>query len=257
MKLRRGHLVLIVALAVSCAGVVVFRSQLRDAAAAIMQRLRGRSTVSDRVAQYGGAARERLGPRFEAAGVPYPPEEITLVGLKEERRLEVWVRASDSQWQHLKTYPILGMSGKVGPKLRHGDRQVPEGIYRVDSLNPNSSYHLSLRLNYPNGDDRRRAESEGRTDLGADIMIHGGNVSVGCLAMGDEAAEDLFVLVAETGIENVSVILSPVDFRVRDLPQQYSPVPEWVPDLYESIRKELSKRRGDCQEAGTVRDGVL
>jgi murein L,D-transpeptidase YafK len=70
-------------------------------------------------------------------------------------------------------------SGKAGPKLREGDGQVPEGIYRIDGLNPNSSYHLSLKLNYPNDFDLEQARTEGRTELGGDIFIHGKAVSIG------------------------------------------------------------------------------
>ena len=70
-------------------------------------------------------------------------------------------------------------------------------------------------------------------------MIHGKDCSIGCLAMGDEAAEDLFVLAALTGIDNVGVVLSPVDFRFRDLPKDMPTTPRWSKDLYETIRHEL------------------
>jgi hypothetical protein len=72
-------------------------------------------------------------------------------------------------------------------------------------------------------------------------MIHGSAVSIGCLAMGDEAAEDLFVLAAKTGLENISLILSPVDFRVRDLPGLPPTAPSWTPELYVAIKAELKK----------------
>jgi murein L,D-transpeptidase YafK len=128
----------------------------------------------------------------------------------------------------------------LGPKLRQGDRQVPEGVYGVEALNPNSSFHLSLRLDYPNADDLRRAREADIADPGSDIMIHGNTCSIGCLAMGDEAAEDLFVLAAETGLANIKVILSPVDFRVRDLPENLPALPAWVADRYSSLRRELA-----------------
>ena len=70
-------------------------------------------------------------------------------------------------------------------------------------------------------------------------MIHGKDCSIGCLAMGDEAAEDLFVLAVQAGIDNVSVILSPVDFRLRDLPKDTPTTPAWTQDLYGKIRQEL------------------
>jgi hypothetical protein len=72
-------------------------------------------------------------------------------------------------------------------------------------------------------------------------MIHGNAVSIGCLAMGDEAAEDLFVLVAETGVKKVDVILSPVDFRVRELPFQKPSLPAWTSELHGIIRNELMR----------------
>lgn len=138
----------------------------------------------------------------------------------------------------IRTFPMLAASGKLGPKLRFGDLQVPEGFYRIDSLNPNSAFHLALHVSYPNEFDRAQAARENRGALGGQIMIHGSNGSIGCLAMGDEAAEDLFVLAAETGIENIEVILSPVDFRVRDAPQA-APRPAWIANLYSQIKAAL------------------
>jgi len=205
----------------------------------VAQRVRGRKTVADRVAQYGPAVRERLAPDFERLGVAYPPERMVLVGLKQERQLEVWV--SDPP-RLLKSYPILGASGVLGPKLREGDRQVPEGLYRIESLNPNSLYHLALRVNYPNAFDKAKGALDGRDDLGCDIMIHGKDCSIGCLAMGDEAAEDLFILAAEVGIDNINVILSPVDFRVRELPSRMPELPGWTGELYDAVRQELVKQ---------------
>ncbi|NJN46820.1 MAG: L,D-transpeptidase family protein [Candidatus Competibacteraceae bacterium] len=95
-------------------------------------------------------------------------------------------------WQPIKHYPVLAASGTLGPKLCEGDRQVPEGIYRIKSLNPNSAYHLSLELDYPNAFDLRQAERDGRNNPGSAICIHGKAVSVGCLAMGDTAIEELY-----------------------------------------------------------------
>lgn len=226
--------------ALCCAGVgLVAMTPLRHYAIAAIQTVKGKKTVADRVEQYGEAVRTRLAPEFMAAGVAYPPRRLTLVGLKEERKLEVWVAGQNGNWRLLKTYPILGMSGKLGPKLKEGDRQVPEGMYRIESINPNSLYHLSIRVNYPNAFDLARANKDGRTTLGSDIMIHGKRASIGCLAMGDEAAEELFVLAAETGLENISVVLSPVDFRTRDLPADMPGVPPWTKTLYHEIKMQL------------------
>ena len=139
----------------------------------------------------------------------------------------------------VRAYPILAASGGPGPKLKEGDRQVPEGVYAIESLNPNSLFHLSLRVNYPNSFDRRQAAREGRISLGGDIMIHGSNVSIGCLAMGDPAAEDLFVLAAETGLTNITVILSPVDFRKGKPVPGAARLPVWTGALYSVIQAKL------------------
>jgi murein L,D-transpeptidase YafK len=136
---------------------------------------------------------------------------------------------------------MLAASGKPGPKLAEGDLQVPEGLYRIESLNPNSSYHLSLRLDYPNEFDRDRAHEDGRIRLGGDIMIHGSNVSIGCIAIGDAAIEEVFVLAAGIGHENVEVILSPSELRTGSPSAHAAPVRPWVPGLYESIRSALSQ----------------
>lgn len=207
------------------------------------QPVRTKKTVAERLAEYGPAARQRLAPDFARLGLAYPPRRLTLVGLKSERRLEAWVGGDTNGLRLLRTYPILAASGRLGPKLREGDRQVPEGLYRIELLNPNSLYHLSLRVNYPNAFDRGKGRGDGRDALGGDIMIHGGAKSIGCIAVGDPAAEELFVLAADVGLENVRVILSPVDFRVRELPAEMPPVPPWTPDLYAAIRRELAALR--------------
>lgn len=242
MKFKRFH-VLLFLLAI-CVCAIPFRAQLRRPFVVAIQIMKGKKTVSDRVSQFGDAVRTRLAPLFANAKVAYPPRRVTLVGLKADRMLQVWVSGIDGTWAHLRDYPILGMSGVLGPKLKEGDMQVPEGLYGVESLNPNSLYHLALRVNYPNEQDRVRGKQDGRTELGTDIMIHGKACSIGCLAMGDEAAEDLFILVAETGINNVSIILAPVDFRTRGLPETMPSLPPWASDLYDAIRKELEKLGG-------------
>lgn len=203
-------------------------------------RLRGKKTVADRLHQYGTIADSRWEPRFMAAAIQYPPSGVTLVAIKDERILQVYAASSTSAWRHVATFPIRGMSGTLGPKLREGDNQVPEGVYQIESLNPNSLYHLSLRLNYPNDADRRHAATDGRTNLGGDIMIHGKSASIGCLAMGDEVAEDLFVLVARMGREHTTVLLAPTDLRHKPIPR-YESMPTWIADLYEGLKIKLDE----------------
>ena len=199
------------------------------------------NTVTQRVEAYGEQVRQRLEPAFVVAQVNYPPSEFTLIGLKGEKSLELWAPDKQGRQRLIKTYPILAASGRPGPKLREGDLQVPEGIYAIESLNPNSRFHLSLRVNYPNAEDRRRAREDARTQLGGDIMIHGSDASIGCLAMGDPASEELFVLAALTGPSKIRVILSPVDFRKKAVVILPAGQPAWVPELHVKIAEELAK----------------
>lgn len=202
--------------------------------AVLMQKLRGKATVSDRVAEFGPLVRARWQPYFEQRNVGYPPQKVVLVGFKREKQLQVYASNAGQVPRLIRTVAIQGLSGRLGPKLRYGDFQVPEGFYRIESLNPNSAFHLALRVNYPNAFDRSQAQKEDRSELGGDIMIHGSNASIGCLAMGDEVAEDLFVLAAETGVENVEIILSPLDFR-EDSMSRDEKRPQWVNELYREI----------------------
>lgn len=201
-------------------------------------------SISDVVARYGPAARERLVPHFRRAGVTYPPKRIALLAFKDENRVELWASSTaDSRWKFIRQYPILAASGHAGPKLREGDYQVPEGIYRIEHLNPNSSYHLSMKVSYPNDFDRRMARGDQRTRLGGDIFIHGRAVSIGCIALGDPAIEELFTLVAESGPSRVKVIIAPNDLR-REGAILHEEAPPWVGQLYRVIRRALAEFPG-------------
>ncbi len=109
---------------------------------------------------------------------------------KEESLMEVWIRR-DTEYQHLKDYAICAYSGLLGPKLKEGDSQAPEGFYKVKKhqLNPNSKFHLSFNLGYPNKYDR----AHDRT--GSFLMVHGNCVSDGCYAMTNDKIEEIYDLV--------------------------------------------------------------
>ena len=236
--------------AIALAVLAVWVSPLSRYTGWAWRRMFGGATVEQRLAEYGPAARNRLRPHFQRAGLPYPPTHLALIGIKDRKVLEVWARDGDRPYMFVRTYPVLAASGHLGPKLREGDRQVPEGLYGIESLHPNSRFHLALRVDYPNEFDRRKGLEDGRTNLGGDIMIHGSNCSVGCLAMGDPAAEDLFVLVADTGIENARIILTPVDFRTSQMPADVGNPPPWADALYSSIRQCLSRFVAQPARAG-------
>lgn len=204
----------------------------------LRMQVRAPRTVSDVVARYGPAARERLLPHFDRAGVAYPPRELAILVFKRERRVAVWARANGG-WRFVRDYPVFAASGHAGPKLREGDRQVPEGVYRIEHLNPNSSYHLSMKVSYPNAFDRRMAARDARTRLGGDIFIHGRDVSIGCVAIGDRAIEELFTLVAQTGHARVKVIIAPNDLRTGGA-IVHRDAPVWVGQLYRVVAAALT-----------------
>ena len=201
--------------------------------------VRASATVEERIAQYGAQMQERLAPLMAACSLSYPLEKMTLIGLKDEKILELHLAGEDGVYHLIKRYPILAASGKSGPKLREGDRQVPEGFYAIELLNPNSKHHLSLRVNYPNKEDRQHAKEEGRGNLGGDIMIHGKAASIGCIAIGDPAIEEVFFLAHTVGLKNIQVVISPIDFRARSMGDVQTEKPKWLKPRYERIQAAL------------------
>lgn len=113
---------------------------------------------------------------------------------KEEAEMEIWKKNRDGEYALLKTYPICRWSGDLGPKVKQGDRQAPEGFYMITPglMNPNSSYYLSFNTGFPNAFDR----SLNRT--GSNLMVHGDCSSAGCYAMTDEQIGEIFSLARES-----------------------------------------------------------
>ena len=136
---------------------------------------------------------------------------------KEEAELEVWKQDTTGRFQILKTYPICRWSGDLGPKLREGDRQTPEGFYRVtpELMNPHSSYHLAMNIGYPNSFDKANNRD------GSLIMIHGDCWSVGCHAMTDEQISEIYALARESFLGSSSGARP--SFQVQAYPFRMTP----------------------------------
>ncbi|MBY6017591.1 L,D-transpeptidase family protein [Halomonas denitrificans] len=196
-------------------------------------------TVEQVLRTYGPDARQRLAPFFATLPEGFKPVAMKLVAIKADRRMEVWLQGADGQWGELRSYPILEASGSLRPKMRQGDFLVPEGVYRIEAANPNSLYHLSLKIDYPNAMDQHYGAMEQRGDLGGDIFIHGRDVSQGCLAMGDRYIEELFVLAHDIGLENIEVVISPRDPRHSELTVPFG-LPGWVADKYSEIAQSMA-----------------
>ena len=151
---------------------------------------------------------------------------------KEESLLEVWIR-SGAEYQHLKDYYICAYSGYLGPKLQEGDRQSPEGFYKVKKyqLNPNSKYHLSFNLGFPNKYDREHNRT------GSFLMVHGNCVSDGCYAMTDEKIEEIYTLVEgalQKSQKYVQVHVFP--FRMTDVNMALYSESEWY-DFWTELKE--------------------
>ncbi|MEP2531071.1 murein L,D-transpeptidase family protein [Shimia sp.] len=178
----RRNLIVFLILGLAIGGAYLLRHRLPDP---IATPLGLRPPVSEVRAAQTPVLTTALGEQGLTFGAP-----VYLRVFKEEAELELWVQTGD-RFRLFKTYPICNYSGHLGPKLKEGDRQSPEGFYRVykSSLNPDSRFHLSFNLGFPNRFDR----AQGRT--GSYLMIHGDCVSVGCYAMTDAGIEEIFVLV--------------------------------------------------------------
>jgi len=132
---------------------------------------------------------------------------------KEESELEIWKQRDDGRFYHFKTYPICNWSGDLGPKTRYGDRQAPEGFYRItrDQMNPDSKYHLAMNLGYPNTFDRALHRD------GDFLMIHGKCKSAGCYAMTDPLIEEIYAIARESFLGgNDSFQVHAFPFRMTD-----------------------------------------
>src|ERR1700723_2164443 len=123
------------------------------------------------------------------------PSSPTLIRTyKKEAELQIWKMKSDGQYALLKTFPMCRWSGQLGPKLREGDHQVPEGFYTITpgQMNPNSAYYLSFNVGYPNAYDR----AWDRT--GGSIMVHGICSSAGCYSMTDAQIAEIYAIARES-----------------------------------------------------------
>jgi murein L,D-transpeptidase YafK len=170
---------------------------------------------------------------------------------KAEMRLELWMKRSDG-FALFASYPICYWSGRLGPKLQTGDHQAPEGFYTVSKgqLNPNSRWHRSFDLGFPNLFDRGQGRS------GSYLMVHGGCSSVGCYAMTNGVVAEMWTLLTaalNAGQERFAVHVFP--FRPTEARLRAYQDHQWAAfwrdlkpgyDLFEASRipPEISVCRG-------------
>ena len=204
------------------------------------RKLNWENAVDHAIANYGLKQEPRLRALFSKAKIQYPPKDIALLAFKKEQSIQLWAKNQSNAWKYVHTYPLTAFSGRLGPKLKESDGQIPEGIYRLTTFNPFSSFHLSMMINYPNSFDKEKGYVDGRKNLGNNIFIHGKNLSVGCLAIGDLAIDQLFILARRVGLSNIKVIIAPNDLRKDKKPSTSTfAQPRWLPELYKQISDSL------------------
>lgn len=191
--------------------------------------------LNDKIDKIEPDSGTRIRNKVENANLDFPPRKLILSADKTKRSLTVYGCDQNDKPIKITSYRFTGYSGGLGPKLREGDGQIPEGIYDITALNPQSSFHLSIRVEYPNAFDKRIAANEGRTNLGGDIYIHGGSATIGCIPIGNDNIEELFYLVEQTGLKNTDIVITPHDLTDIDIDKQQYPLP-WQNQLYKDIK---------------------
>lgn len=195
--------------------------------------------VEHAISRYGLRTEPALRSWFSKAGINYPPHEVALLAFKKEQHIQLWAKNENKGWRYIHTYPLTAFSGRLGPKLKERDGQIPEGVYRLTTLNPFSSMHLSMMINYPNSFDRLQASKDGRRQLGGNIFLHGKALSVGCLAVGDKSIDQLFLLAHRVGLSHMQLIIAPNDLRQGKPATNHFAQPRWLPELYQQISTAL------------------
>ena len=181
---------------------------------------------------------DTLKKQFDAAGLQWPAKQIYIRSFKYDRVMEVWVRNStNEQFKLFKIYPVCALAGTMGPKRMEGDYQVPEGFYYINEFKPNSLYHLSLGLNYPNASDKIVSNN---VNPGGDIYIHGNCVTIGCIPIRDPQIEELYILAMSAksnGEDFIPVHIFPVRFNDPKSMDYFNKVTKDQPDVQQFAAK--------------------
>ena len=163
-----------------------------------------------------------------------PPYQLYIRIFKQEKIIEIW--ASDNyHYKLIRTYAFSARSGKPGPKQKEGDLQIPEGFYHLTNFNPESKFHLSLKINYPNQADTIRNKKE--KNPGGDIYIHGGNETVGCIPIGDSTISELYWLCVKSYALHpvIPVHIFPYKMEENNLTKFYNIYPAHT-DFWNSLK---------------------
>jgi len=195
-----------------------------------------------------------------AKGLEADKLNILFVAYKAEAKLELHAKKpGDKRYEKLTEYYICGTSGRLGPKRRQGDLQIPEGFYRIDRYNPTSVAWLSIGMNYPNAADKIKGRGG---NLGGDIFIHGTCISWGCLAIGDDAIQDVYLYAVHarsSGQTDIPVYVFPfrmTEANMKTYAKLYEERPELKP-FWENLKTgyDAFVRDGKALKVSVARNG--
>lgn len=233
MKLKVAYILII---AILFLVLYLFKNQIID----LFFSLKEKQTIESVVEKYISKVKASLKKDFKKNNLSLDDFEMGILTFKKEQLLEIYVRKNETEnWKLLKKYNFTAFSGEIGPKLNNGDNQIPEGIYQMEYLNPNSRFHLSIKVSYPNSFDLEKAKLDKRTDLGGDIMIHGKSATIGCIPVGDKNIEEIFILATKAKNKNFPIIIAPHDFRTNKTFPEIVGI-SWDNELYKKISDELN-----------------
>lgn len=179
-----------------------------------------------------GAKAEVVEKYFSQQKLSYSGFHLFIRGFKKEKELEVWVKEKGKDtYTLLTTYPFCAVSGQLGPKRKEGDLQIPEGVYHLNHFNPQSNFHLSLGINYPNASDKILSDPK---HPGSAIYIHGNCVTIGCIPITDDKIKELYILAVEAtnnGQQKIPVHIFPTKLNENGmdlLKRQYEAFPDRI-----------------------------
>jgi len=154
---------------------------------------------------------------FKEKNIKYNGFRLFIRAFKKEQKLETWVLEEGKEtYALLHTYDFCAVSGKLGPKRKEGDLQIPEGVYSINHFNPQSNFYLSLGVSYPNASDRILSDQK---HPGGNIYIHGNCVTIGCIPLTDDKIKELYVLAVQARgtQDNIPVHIFPAKLSSAEL----------------------------------------
>jgi murein L,D-transpeptidase YafK len=215
-----------------------------------------------RVRQANATKGSKVAKLFETKGIPLNNFDLFLRGFKDEKVVEVWVKDKSAlTYQLLTTYSFCATTGKLGPKRKSGDKQMPEGFYVVDRFNPESMYHLSFRISYPNKSDLKFADV---LNPGNNIFIHGDCITIGCIPIGNDNIEELYLIAAhaKSADGGLNVHLFPnrmTDANYAELKKEYGDNDElltfwsWLKPGFDAFEKTRTVPSVSIEEDGSYK----